>query len=329
MVHRRISVIIPVYNRSQLLEEVLDHIYRNVYPDYEVIVCDDASTEDIRSIAERRKSVYLRTEVNSGPAAGRNAGAKRATGDILLFVDSDILISPDTLHQINKHITELEHDGVVGVLTAGIRHPNYASVFKNLYIHYTYKTTSPRTSCFYSSIAAVKKEIFEEIGGFDECFGKTVCEDFDFGLRITSKYTLHVLPDLEAEHVRYYTFLGVLKSNFNIASALTRTLLRYRNSNKHLRKDVPSSTGYAMSVALSGLSLLFLCLGFASLYFLPLAAILFILILILNGSFLLFLLKLKGIRFFAVSCLFIYLNVLSHGFGCAMGIKGYVLGNKY
>src|SRR4051812_46562553 len=96
-----ISVIIPAYNATATLARCLGAVLASVYADFECIVVDDSSTDGSSGVAERLGTrVLTLTGGPHGPAYGRNQGAMAARGDILFFVDADVLVRPDTLHQV-------------------------------------------------------------------------------------------------------------------------------------------------------------------------------------------------------------------------------------
>ena len=114
----RVSVIIPTYNRAQMVCACVDSVLRSDWPDMEVIVADDCSPDDTRRMVEERyrsdaRVKYARTERNSLTSGARNQGARCATGDYYFFLDDDNLIEPD-------YITEL--------LAVFGRHPSAAFV---------------------------------------------------------------------------------------------------------------------------------------------------------------------------------------------------------
>src|SRR3990172_11000239 len=95
-----ISVIIPVYNGSKYLNQCLDALMTSPYRQFEIIVVDDASTDDSVAICRKKEIAVLQMPHQSGPAAVRNYGAQKARGDILLFVDSDVLVQQETITRI-------------------------------------------------------------------------------------------------------------------------------------------------------------------------------------------------------------------------------------
>ena len=99
-----ISVVIPVRNGSEHIDKCLRGFKGSTYEQYEVIVVDDASTDGTAEVAERAGAKVLRLKEQSGPAAARNRGAEEAQGDIILFVDADVVINQDTIEQNCKRI---------------------------------------------------------------------------------------------------------------------------------------------------------------------------------------------------------------------------------
>src|SRR3989344_1360477 len=98
----KISIIIPTYNDKDNLEKCLSAILNSSYKPYEVIVIDDASTDNSNEVVDKFGYKYIRLEKNSGQATARNAGVKIAKGDILFFIDSDVGIRKDTIAKVAK-----------------------------------------------------------------------------------------------------------------------------------------------------------------------------------------------------------------------------------
>jgi len=102
--NKKLSVIIPTYNRLAWLQRVIEGLLSQTYQDFEVIVVDDGSTDRTESVIERlmkkmpRGLSYIRQE-NQGAGAARNAGVKQATGDLLLFIDDDVIPAANLLEE--------------------------------------------------------------------------------------------------------------------------------------------------------------------------------------------------------------------------------------
>ena len=104
------SVIIPIYNRSHLIGETIDTVLAQTYPDFEIIIVDDGSTENIKKVLDEKYSnesrvKYFRKQ-NEERGAARNYGLKQANGDYAVFFDSDDFMKPHYLEVLNKIIVE-------------------------------------------------------------------------------------------------------------------------------------------------------------------------------------------------------------------------------
>src|SRR5262245_32579216 len=97
-----ISTIIPARNCAAQLQECLEALQATEGIDHEIIVVDDASTDDTPNVALRRGVRVHQLDVQSGPAAARNRGASEARGEYLVFVDADVCVQPRTMRQFAK-----------------------------------------------------------------------------------------------------------------------------------------------------------------------------------------------------------------------------------
>ncbi len=128
-----VSVVIPVYNGSKYLSKCLDAISASTYKTYEIIVVDDSSTDNSAEIARKKGATVFQISQQSGPAAARNYAAKKARGDILFFVDADVLVQKGT---IARMVTDFnENPDIVAVFGSYDDKPaegNFLSQYKNL-----------------------------------------------------------------------------------------------------------------------------------------------------------------------------------------------------
>jgi len=108
------SVIIPVYNRSHLIGETIDTVLAQSYPQFEIIIVDDGSKEDIKAVIDKKYSNEPRLRFfrkqNEERGAARNFGLRHANGDYAVFFDSDDFMKPDYLETLHRIITE--HPGI-------------------------------------------------------------------------------------------------------------------------------------------------------------------------------------------------------------------------
>jgi len=102
----RLSVIVPVHNARYFLDRCLQSLAASEFRDYECIIVDDASTDDTPAVAAQYGARVVRLDRNDGPAKARNRGAEQARGEILVFLDSDVCVHPDTLGRIDAHFRD-------------------------------------------------------------------------------------------------------------------------------------------------------------------------------------------------------------------------------
>lgn len=163
----RISVVVCTYNGSATIGECLESLQRLRYPDYEVIVVDDGSTDQTPSIVSRFDVQYLRQEKNGGLSRARNAGIVKATGEIIAYIDDDAAADPDWLYFLAAALKR------TAVAVGG---PNYCHPRDGFIAECVDEAPgNPMHVLLNEELAehvpgcnmAYKKEALESIGGFD------------------------------------------------------------------------------------------------------------------------------------------------------------------
>jgi len=186
-----ISVIIPTFNRSQILFKTLEHLANQTYPKekYEIVVVDDNSTENIQEVIEKVKNshpelqlIYLKQDENKkGPAAANNLGIKSAKGKYILLMNNDVIADK---HLIEEHIkTHLNSKGSIiaqgrvintsSIEELGKKHKGYSGGYSNFSFGY-----------FTTWNCSVEKETLLKAGLFDEDFRNLCWEDVELGFRL-------------------------------------------------------------------------------------------------------------------------------------------------
>ncbi len=187
-----LSVIIPTFNNRATLHKTLLTVFDQTLPHdrYEIVVLDDGSTDGTEEMVRALPSpVSLRYhwQSNQGRAAARNAGSRLARGRILLYLDSDILATPDLLQRHHQYYQE--HQGPIGVQGRTMVYPaSKVTPFmrtKELFPDLTRrKRTDLSPYLFYTRNVSIRAEDLWAVGGFDESFPGYGWEDTELGLRL-------------------------------------------------------------------------------------------------------------------------------------------------
>lgn len=290
-----ISIVIPAYNDANHLRKCLLSVSRSTYTDYECIVVDDASTDEAVAVAKEFAGKVLELNRNRGPSFARNEGAGAASGDILFFIDADIEIYGDTLSKIALSFdNRLDIDAVIGSYDDRPGHLSFIAQYKNLFHHYVHQNSNVNANTFWAACGAVRREVFLEVGGFDERYVKPAIEDIELGSRlIQSDYKILLQKHIQVKHLKRWTFWGLFKADvFNRGVPWTQLMLRDKVFPNDL--NLRSSQRFCVAwIYLTIFASFFVLLLFPESYLLSLLILLIgiILIPLFNTPFIVFLLK--------------------------------------
>lgn len=194
----KVSIIVPAYNASATLARCLEACLNQTWEDCEVIVVDDGSTDDTPRIAQSYPVHYIR-QLNSGPAAARNHGARVARGAVVAFTDSDCVPRPDCVERLVLAI-----GGRIAAAggTYGIANPeSLLARMVNEEIAVRHERLGERVDFLGSFNVAYEKEAFTAVGGFDESFRMASAEDNDLSYRLQDAgYQLRFCPEAVVDH---------------------------------------------------------------------------------------------------------------------------------
>jgi glycosyltransferase involved in cell wall biosynthesis len=293
-----ISVIVPVYNGSYFLHRCLDAIFASEYPKFEVIVVDDGSTDESAKIARDKGANVLSSEHRqSGPAAARNVAAQKAIGDILLFVDADVVVKTDTL---SKVATSFEENPDVSALFGSYDdepgEKNFLSQYKNLQHHFVHQNSNREASTFWAGLGAVRRSIYLSIGGFDcEKFEIPSIEDIELGVRLRAAgHRILLDKDIQAKHLKKWEIFSLIKTDiFCRAVPWSKLIL----TNDEMINDMNLKTNDRLSSVLVALSLVILPIIVWKPVFISVLSIFLLTFLFLNRNIFYFFMKKRGIIF--------------------------------
>jgi len=294
---RNISVIVPAYNAERVLPLCLEGLKASAVAPCEIIVVDDASTDRTAQIAEEYGARVLRMSLQSGPGAARNRAAEVAAGEILLFVDSDVVVKPDIIGRIAADLAlGSEYAAVFGSYDEEPAERNFLSQYKNLQHYFVHQLGNEEAATFWAGCGAVLRDVFLELGGFDlERYPIPSIEDIELGYRLRAAgHRILLDKSVKAKHLKRWTLRSLIHTDiFCRAVPWSRLILESRTINA----DLNLRTADRISSALAWLMVLLVPLSPFFLGALVVLAVCFLLLLWLNREIYGFFLQRRGLIF--------------------------------
>ena len=292
-----ISVIVPVYNGAHYLDRCLDAILATTYPDYELILVDDASTDRSGEIGRHKGVTVIRLPRQGGPAAARNAGARCARGDILLFIDADVVVQSTTLERVAANF--FQHPWIAAVFGSYDDSPaatNFLSQYKNLCHHFVHQHACAEASTFWAGCGAILRSVFLEVDGFNELrYAKPSIEDIELGYRLHAQgYRIRLDKEMQVKHLKTWRLGSLFRADiFYRAVPWSKLILE----SHHLINDLNLRTADRVSAVLAGSAVLTLALTPFKPWLLYLLPLLLITLLLLSRPLYSFFLRRVGLQF--------------------------------
>lgn len=311
-----VSVIIPVLNGSEYIRACLEAFFVSDNRDFECIIVDDGSKDDTLSIvkdfqvrqgghpplegasgttcAEQSEYVKVLTLPNTyGQSYARNRGVEVSKGQILLFVDADVVIRSDTISRVIEDFEKMPTiDALFGSYDDEPGAPNFLSQYKNLFHHYVHQHSKEDASTFWCGCGAIRREIFLKVGGLNAKL--RAIEDIEFGYKLKARHhNIYLDKDIQVKHLKRYSFFGLLKSDiFYRAIPWSKLMLSSGNT----VNDLNTRTDYKASL---GIVVLLICtIPFAATWWgLSVIMPLFMAFYLLNRNFYSFFAHKRGVLF--------------------------------
>jgi glycosyltransferase involved in cell wall biosynthesis len=214
-----VSVIVPGHNASTTLEACLSSLRCQDWPKdrLEILYLDDASTDGSAEIASKYADRVVRLEgLPGGPARARNRGVEEACGEIVVFLDADILAPPATLGAlVGKLMEDGSLDAVFGSYDSEPKDPGIVSQYRNLLHHFVHQTSRCDASTFWAGCGAVRKQSFERAGGFDtEQYQRAMIEDIELGHRMRGLgMRIRLDPSIQVKHLKRWTLFRMVQAD--------------------------------------------------------------------------------------------------------------------
>jgi len=149
-----------------------------------------------------------------GPAAARNHGAMSARGEVVLFVDADVTVPPQTIARVAETMADRSIDAVIGSYDRHPTAPNFVSQFKNLAHRYVHQHAREDGQTFWGACGAIRRARLLSLGGFDQEYGEPSIEDIELGNRLTQAGgRIRVRKDLEVTHLKRWTLASLVRTD--------------------------------------------------------------------------------------------------------------------
>ncbi len=233
------SFIVPVYNRPDEVDELLQSLTQQTFRDFEVIIVEDGSSVPCRTVCDRYKdklTLHYYYKPNSGPGQSRNYGAERAQGEYLIVLDSDVVLPTGYLQAVNGELLREPSDAFGGPDRA---HESFTDTQKAIsYSMTSFFTTGgirggkKKLDKFYprSFNMGIRRDVYMQLGGFSRMrFG----EDIDFSIRIfKAGCRCRLFPEAWVWHKRRTDFRKFYRQVYNSGIARINLYKKYPESLK-------------------------------------------------------------------------------------------------
>lgn len=230
------SIIVPVYNRPDEVDELLESLTKQTLKDFEVIIVEDGSIKPCKDVCEKYANIldlHYYAKENSGPGQSRNYGAERSNGEWLIILDSDVVLPEGYLEAVEKSLASSTSIAAWGGPDAA--HPSFTPVQKAIsYSMTSFFTTGgirggkAKLDKFYprSFNMGIRRDVYLKLEGFTKMrFG----EDIDFSYRIVEAgYMPRLFPEAWVWHKRRTDFRKFFRQVYN--SGIARINLEKRHS---------------------------------------------------------------------------------------------------
>ena len=228
------SIIVPVFNRPDEVDELLESLSNQTQKDFEVIIVEDGSVKTCKDVCDKYADIlvlHYYAKENSGPGQSRNYGAERAKGDYLIILDSDVVLPSGYLTAVDKELTKNPTEAFGGPDAA---HPSFTPIQKAIsYSMTSFFTTGgirggkAKLDKFYprSFNMGIRRNVYLKLNGFSKMrFG----EDIDFSYRIVEAgYKPRLFPEAWVWHKRRTDFRKFFRQVYN--SGIARINLEKRH----------------------------------------------------------------------------------------------------
>ena len=274
-----VSVIVPAYNATATVGKCLDGILASDWIEVEIVVVDDGSRDETPSIVARYPTVRLVTQSNQGSAAAKNRGARESRGAYLYFLDSDVVIRPETVRMFVETIRAYRVQMVLGRYSTTPINKTLAAHYKALFDYVYYVPRRLRNRVYLNGQIGggdfIERQSFFALGGYDPRFTGASVEREEFYIRFYEAGLRSAANPLIRTAHHFPSLRGLLR-NYRERIDGTIQLLRGRSAPftyfSRIRMTVPPAIGLAaagtslaaLAVPAAGLAAAFLWLAWGA-----------------------------------------------------------------
>ena len=302
------SVIVPIFNRPNEAEELLESLAKQSYKNFDIIIIEDGSQETCEAIVKsyaKELDIKYHYKSNSGPGDSRNVGMTKATGDYLIFFDSDCIIPPQYFDEVEKHLAKNPLDAFGGPDSAD---PSFSKVQKAINYAMTSIITTggvrgkknkldqyqPR-----SFNMGISQEVYQKVGGYTDV---TPGEDPDLSYRIMNAgFHVGLIEEAYVYHKRRVDFSKFIKQVYKFG-VMRPVLIKWYPDKFKLTYTFPTL------FLLFSLFLVALSVAISPLFLSPLA---FIAVILFIES----LIKTKSLSISFLAIIASFIQLYSYGYG--------------
>ena len=226
-----VSAVVPVLDSKHQLERSLPPLIaaKDAGQLLEVLVADDGSRDGsgdyARAVGAR---VVTSPRRASGPSRARNLAAEQARGDVLLFVDADVVIDEAAVGRVVATFEDDDVGSVYGSYDDEPAHRGYASLYMNLRHHYGHRERCDDVDTFWAGLGAIRRDAFMAVGGYDaDAFPYPSVEDIDLGRRLRGAGArIRRDPKVLGKHLKQWTWWQVVHTDIMRRAAPWSLLMR-------------------------------------------------------------------------------------------------------
>jgi len=322
-----VAVIVPVYNGGERFRASLESIRRTDPCPDEIIVIGDGDTDGSSQYAEAAGVAVYRFPQPGGPGRARNLGASKAKSDLLFFIDADVTVPEKVVEQARDVFAhDADVAAIIGSYDDQPAEANFLSQYRNLLHHYVHQNGREEASTFWGACGVVRREIFLAMGGFDETYRKPSIEDIELGYRLKrAGHRIRLCKSLQVKHWKHWTVGSMLQADF-FQRAVPWTQLIHRS--RGFVNDLNIGISGRISVILAGGLLGAVALVPWAPVLLILAAVMGLVLFIINIRLYRFFLEKRGLRFAALSIPWHWFYFLYSGVAFAVGTVRHLVGHR-